>query len=270
MNRRRFLRSASVAAAAAATSSLLPVTARAQQRPVLGTVIDFAAAVPSARAVKAAGHIGAVRYVSERRPGAEWMKGKPVTIGETQDYKANGLAVASVYQFGKAETADWKQGALGAAQHAPKAIALHKAAGGPTGRPIYVAIDDNPTLAQFNTLINPYLKAMGVALNAAGYQLGVYGNFYTIAWCLEDGIGSFFWQHDWGSRGQIHPRANIHQVAGKQAHIEGVLVDINNVYTSDWGQWTPGQQTTLNNMTPRDWSAIVQSSSQMSSSFLRR
>lgn len=262
-DRRTFLKTA--AATTLAATALSPA-ARAQQRPVLGTVIDFAAAVPSARAVKAAGHIGAVRYVSERRPGAEWMKGKPVTIGETQDYKANGLAVASVYQFGKAETADWKQGALGAAQHAPKAIALHNAAGGPKGRPIYVAIDDNPTLAQFNTLINPYLTAMGVALNAAGYQLGVYGNFYTIAWCLEDGIGSFFWQHDWGSRGQIHPRANIHQVAGKQAHIEGVLVDINNVYTSDWGQWTPGQGATGPTLTFEDINRMVQGSSQAASS----
>lgn len=33
----------------------------------LGTVIDYFAGVPSARAVKAAGHLGAVRCVSERR-----------------------------------------------------------------------------------------------------------------------------------------------------------------------------------------------------------
>lgn len=214
--------------------------------------------------------MGAVRYVSDRRPGAEWMRGKPVTIGETRDYKANGLAVASVYQFGRAETADWKRGALGAAAHAPKAMALHTAAGGPQGRPIYVAIDDNPTLDQFNNQINPYLKAMGTAFNAAGYQLGVYGNYYTIAWCLEDGIGSYFWQHDWGSQGKIHPRANIHQARGQQATIQGIQVDINNVYASDWGQWTPGQASTLTNMTPDDWSNLLQGSSQLSSSLFRR
>ena len=268
-NRRTFLRSAGALAAGTAATAALSPAAEAQQRRVLGTVVDYSAGVPSASAVKAAGHIGAVRYVSQRRPGADWMRGKPVTIGETRDYKANGLAVASVYQFGRAETADWKRGALGAAEHAPQAIALHKAAGGPTGRPIYVAIDDNPTLAQFNSLINPYLKAMGVALNAAGYQLGVYANYYTIAWCLEDGIGSFFWQHDWGSRGKVHPRANIHQVAGRQAYIGGVQVDINNVYASDWGQWTPGQASTLTNITPDDWSAMLQGSSQLSSSLFR-
>ena len=109
-----------------------------------------------------------------------------------------------------------------------------------------------------------------IAFNAAGYQLGVYGNYYTIAWCLEDGIGSFFWQHDWGSRGKVHPRANIHQVAGRQAYIGGVQVDINNVYASDWGQWTPGQASTLTNLTPEDWSAMLQGSSQLSSSLFRR
>ena len=273
-NRRTFLKSAGAAAATAAlagstSAALTAPAARAQQRRVLGTVVDYSAGVPQASAVKAAGHMGAVRYVSDRRPGAEWMRGKPVTAAETRDYKANGLAVASVYQFGRAETADWKRGALGAAAHAPKAMALHTAAGGPTGRPIYVAIDDNPTLEQFNNQINPYLTAMGTAFSAAGFQLGVYGNYYTIAWCLEDGIGSYFWQHDWGSRGKVHPRANLHQVAGQQATIQGVQVDINNVYASDWGQWTPGQPSPLTNLTPGDWSALLQGSSQMSSAWLR-
>lgn len=270
-NRRTFLKSAGAAAAATtvAFAGITAPAARAQQRRVLGTVVDYSAGVPQASAVKAAGHMGAVRYVSDRRPGAAWMRGKPVTAAETRDYKANGLAIASVYQFGRAETADWKRGALGAAAHAPKAMALHTAAGGPTGRPIYVAIDDNPTIEQFNNQINPYLTAMGAAFSAAGYQLGVYGNYYTIAWCLEDGIGSYFWQHDWGSRGKVHPRANLHQVAGQQATIQGVQVDINNVYASDWGQWTPGQPSPLTNLTPGDWSALLQGSSQLSSSWMR-
>jgi Domain of unknown function (DUF1906). len=68
-----------------------------------------------------------------------------------------GLATASVYQYGRAETADWKKGAAGAAVHAPKAISIHRAAGGPTGRPIYIAIDDNPTRSQYDSLIKPYL-----------------------------------------------------------------------------------------------------------------
>ncbi|WP_256478236.1 DUF1906 domain-containing protein [Corynebacterium stercoris] len=230
------LKSAAIATAAAA---IAPVPARAQGR-VMGTVIDYAAGVPSARAVKARGHLGAVRYVSERRPGATWMLGKPVTLAETRDFKAYGLATASVYQFGRAETADWLGGAASAARHAPEAIRIHRAAGGPTGRPIYVAIDDNPTRAQYDAQIRPYLRAFQSALMLAGYQTGVYGNYNVIQWCIEDGIGSFFWQHDWGSGGRIHPRTTIHQKAKWTDTIDGVQVDINNVYSADWGQWTPG------------------------------
>ena len=209
--------------------------------PVLGQVLDYAAGVPSARSIKDGGFLGAVRYVSERRPGADWMLGKPVSVTETTNLAALGLETASVYQFGRAETADWKQGALGAATHAPKAIALHRSAGGPTGRPIYIAMDDNPTRAQYDSLIAPYLRAFEALLKASGYSAGIYGNYNVIDWAIADGIGSYFWMHDWGSGGKIHPRTTIHQLPqNKQQTIGGVVCDINNVYARDWGQWKPG------------------------------
>lgn len=241
-SRRSVLKAATLAAA---TGTLVIATAATTPRAqalgaILGTVIDFSAGVPSAHSIKRAGHLGTVRYVSPKRPDAQWMAGKPVTLAETRADAAAGLAVASVYQFGKGATADWKNGAAGAATHAPQAIAIHKAAGGPTGRPIYIAIDDNPTRAQYDGQIKPYLQAFSAALNAAGYQTGVYGNYNIIEWASADGIGQFFWMHDWGSGGKIHPRTTIHQKSGQQSNIDGVTVDINNVYAADWGQWIPG------------------------------
>ena len=210
--------------------------------PVRGTIIDYSAGVPSPQAIKKAGHMGAIRYVSDKRPDAAWMAGKPVTLKETKANAAAGLPTASVYQFGRAETADWKQGAAGAAVHAPKAIALHKKAGGPTNRPIYIAIDDNPTREQYTLQIRPYLQAFSKTLELAGYQTGVYGNYNTIEWAIQDDIGKYFWMHDWGSNGKIHPRTTIHQLPhGKQQTIGGVIVDVNEVYADDWGQWTPGK-----------------------------
>ena len=67
----------------------------------------------------------------------------------------------------------------------------------------------------------------------------------SIDWCRQIGLGQYFWQHDWGSRGQIHPRANIHQVAKWQTTIDGVVCDINDVYTLDFGQWWPVDPITL-------------------------
>ncbi|MCK2201405.1 DUF1906 domain-containing protein [Corynebacterium callunae] len=238
-NRRTFLKGAAGVATIGVAGLFVP-QARALG-PILGTVIDYAAGVPSATSIKNAGHLGAVRYVSQRRPGTEsWMIGKPVTLAQTQEFARLGLKTASVYQFGKGDTADWKQGAAGAVTHAPQAIALHAAAGGPTNRPIYVAIDDNPTNAQYTSLIRPYLQAFKAALSAAGYQLGIYGNYNVIDWAIADGLGEYFWMHNWGSNGQIHPRTTIHQIRIDKDTLDGVGIDMNNAYASDWGQWTPG------------------------------
>ena len=240
INRRTFLKVAGTAAAAGAAGILVAPSATAVG-PILGTVIDYAAGVPSAASIKAAGHLGAVRYVAQRRPGTEsWMIGKPVTLAETRSFASLGLKTASVYQYGKGQTADWLNGAAGAAVHAPQAIALHVAAGGPTNRPIYVAIDDNPTWTQYVNQIRPYLQAFKTALEAAGYSLGVYGNYNVIDWAVNDRLGEFFWMHNWGSNGRIHPRTTLHQVRIDKDRLDGVGIDINHVYAHDWGQWTPG------------------------------
>ncbi|MGZ7496092.1 DUF1906 domain-containing protein [Corynebacterium sp. ZY180755] len=241
ISRRSFLQFAAIGAAAATLGIAGAPKAHAQLGPILGTVIDFSAGVPSASSIKAAGHLGTVRYVSQPRPDAQWMAGKPVRLAETTANAALGLATASVYQYGRANTADWLKGAAGAVVHAPQAIAIHKAAGGPTGVPIYVAIDDNPTRAQYTGQIRPYLQSFKTSLEAAGLKLGVYGNYNVIEWATQDGLGEYFWMHDWGSGGKIHPRTTIHQLPQSQQRvIDGITVDINNVYAKDWGQWLPG------------------------------
>lgn len=241
LSRRGLLKASALALTAGAMGAAAP--SAAALGPVRGTIIDFSSGIPSPAAIKRAGHIGAIRYVSNKRPGAAWMTGKPVTLQEAAANAAAGLPTASVYQFGRAETADWKQGAAGAAIHAPQAISLHKAAGGPTHRPIYIAIDDNPTREHYTQFIRPYLQAFSKALSVAGYQTGVYGNYNTIEWASQDGIGTFYWMHDWGSNGKIHPKTTIHQLPqSRQQTIENVIVDVNEVYASDWGQWTPGSK----------------------------
>lgn len=241
LSRRGLLKASALALTAGAIGAAAP--SAAALGPVRGTIIDFSSGIPSPAAIKRAGHIGTIRYVSNKRPGAAWMTGKPVTLQEAAANAAAGLPTASVYQFGRAETADWKQGAAGAAIHAPQAISLHKAAGGPTHRPIYIAIDDNPTREHYTQFIRPYLQAFSKALSVAGYQTGVYGNYNTIEWASQDGIGTFYWMHDWGSNGKIHPKTTIHQLPqSRQQTIENVIVDVNEVYASDWGQWTPGSK----------------------------
>ena len=68
--------------------------------------------------------------------------------------------------------------------------------------------------------------------------VGVYANSKTIEWALQDGLGTYFWQHNWGSHGGVtHPAAHLHQVEIDKGSGRGVGVDINSNMKPQFGQW---------------------------------
>jgi hypothetical protein len=202
----------------------------------LGVLFDYAAGVLSAADIKAAGALGAIRYVSDRRPGGSWMLGKPIQLAEARDLYQAGLKIVSNYQYGKQSTADWLGGQSAGVTHAKRGWELHTAAGGPTGAPIYASIDDDPSLEQYQQQVAPYLRGWE---SVVGHQrVGVYGNSKTIEWALQDGLGSWFWQHNWGTpRGFVHPAAHLHQFEIDAREVAGVGVDLNNILKAQFGQW---------------------------------
>ncbi|MFI9410864.1 DUF1906 domain-containing protein [Nocardia gamkensis] len=223
-------------AAAAAVVGVTAAAAPAAARPSLGTLIDYAGGVPSAAAIRDAGHIGVIRYVSDRRPGAEWMAGKPLRSAEVDDLKAAGLQIVSCYQFGKGPTADWRGGLEAGKRHAERGLALHRAAGGPDSVPIYASIDDNPSAVDFATMIAPYLLGWQAVLGQE--NTGVYANTPTIELARTAGLGAWYWQHNWGTpKGFVHPAAHLHQFEIDKQSIDGVGIDVNNVLTPEYGQW---------------------------------
>lgn len=113
---------------------------------------------------------------------------------------------------------------------------LHAAAGGPTSAPIYASIDDNPSYEQYKNQIVPYLRSWESVI---GHQrTGVYANSKTIDWAVNDGLGSYFWQHNWGSpKGYTHPAAHLHQVEIDKRKVGGVGVDVNQILKPQFGQW---------------------------------
>ena len=129
-----------------AASSLAPPQAKAAP---LGILLDYAAGVITAADIRAAGAQGAIRYVSDRRPGGAWMLGKPIQLPEARDLYQNGLKIVSCYQYGKQDTADWLGGQNAGVLHAKRGWQLHVAAGGSYGAPIYASIDDDPTYEQY-------------------------------------------------------------------------------------------------------------------------
>ncbi|OMC10313.1 hypothetical protein A5735_17720 [Mycolicibacter heraklionensis] len=210
--------------------------AAAVQAAPLGILLDYSAGVLSAEAIRAAGAAGAIRYVSDRRPGAEWMLGKPIQLAEARDLRENGLTVVSCYQFGKQATADWLGGHDAGVQHATRGAQLHTAAGGPDSAPIYASIDDNPSYQQYTEQVAPYLRGWQSVIGPE--RTGVYANSKTIEWALQDGLGSYFWQHNFGSPGGVaHPAANLHQVEIDRRTVGGVGVDINEILAPQFGQW---------------------------------
>ena len=237
VSRRDLLKLAAAAPAAAGVgalaAALTPPSASADSQ---GILLDYAAGVLKAADIKAAGAVGAIRYVSDRRPGAAWMLGKPIQIEEARDLYQAGLKIVSNYQFGKQATADWLGGQAAGVTHAKRGWELHTAAGGPVSAPVYVSIDDDPTLEQYQQQVAPYLRAWESVI---GHQrVGVYGNSKTIEWALQDGLGSWFWQHNWGTpKGYVHPAAHLHQFEIDARSVAGVGVDLNNILTPQFGQW---------------------------------
>ena len=164
------------------------------------------------------------------------MLGKPIQVAEARDLNSNGLKIVSCYQFGKGNSADWLGGANAGLQHAQRGMQLHAAAGGPASAPIYASIDDDPSYEQYKNQVAPYLRSWE---SVVGHQrTGVYANSKTIDWALHDGLGSYFWQHNWGSpKGYAHPAANLHQVEIDKRSVGGVGVDINEILKPQFGQW---------------------------------
>ena len=85
-----------------------------------------------------------------------------------------------------------------------------------------------PTYEQYKSQVAPYLRGWEAVL---GHQrVGVYANSKTIEWALQDGLGTYFWQHNWGSPGKVaHPAAHVHQVEIDKRSVGGVGVDINHI-----------------------------------------
>lgn len=232
---RRALLGYTAAALAAGVAGPAAGIPRATAAP-LGTLLDYAAGVPSAAAIRSAGHTGVIRYVSDRRPGAEWMAGKPLLAEEVTALREAGLTIVSCYQFGKGPTADWRGGMEAGKRHAERGLALHRAAGGPDDRPIYASIDDNPTPMDFATMILPYLRGWQAVVGPE--NTGVYANAPTIELARLAGAAAWFWQHDWGTpAGFVHPAAHLHQFEIDDRTVDGIGVDVNNILVPEYGAW---------------------------------
>lgn len=211
----------------------------------LSTVIDFAAGVPSASAVKRAGHIGAVRYLSP--PRASWMKGKPIQKKEVDDYKKNGLELAYVWQYGKEASPDVRRGRAGGIADAKEAQKRLDAIGDPNA-PVFFAIDYDISIEEWNRVGAEYFRGVNSVLGVQ--RTGIYGHSRVCHWAgPEDGLigkvatGRYLaWVTRSWSAGQtgkdyavLYQRV-VDTPSTPGPKVNGVTVDVNDVYHDNWGQ----------------------------------
>lgn len=202
-------------------------------------LVDFSAAFPSAESIKRAGFGGVIGYFSASRPGANFGA-KPVTREVAHEYRAAGLELVANYQFGKDKTSDWRYGFDGGVHHAKEMLRLLREAGLEGVDCVkYAPVDSNPTLHEFNTMINPFFK--GWATVVGRDKVGAYCNRNVLEWLLEDNLCSYFWQHGWDGRPPntplvAHPAAHILQYEIDKSRIDGIVIDRNRTLKDEFGQ----------------------------------
>ena len=214
-------------------------------------LIDFTHRLASPEQIKAAGFDGALVYVSELRPGADFDF-KPVTRAYADGLRAAGLHVVSCYQYGKPgwpnSPSDFTRGFAGGVADAQTALRLHGAAGGPASAPIFFSIDEGIDRNTWDSVAIEWLRGINSVLGVG--RTGVYGSSSVCAWAIDDGVigpstspGHWWaWQTRAWSSGVREARAVLFQsvvVAGSElgVPIGGTHVDVDDVLAPDFGQW---------------------------------
>jgi hypothetical protein len=217
-------------------------------------LIDFAEHLVAPDQIAAAGYAGAVVYVSESRPGANFDF-KPVTREYADALRAAGLHVVSNYQYGKPgwpTPSDFTRGYDGGVADAQTALGLHAAAGGPDLAPIFFSIDEDIDLSTWNSLAVQWFRGINSVLGVD--RTGIYGGSRSCAWAIGDNVIGhsstagyrWAWQTRAWSRGEREPAAVLYQSAIVTAAdpgvvLAGVHVDEDEVLATDFGQWDLGR-----------------------------
>jgi Rv2525c-like, glycoside hydrolase-like domain len=213
-------------------------------------LIDFTERLVPVDQIKSAGYDGALVYVSELRPGADFDF-KPVTREYADALRAAGLHVVSCYQYGKPgwpTPSDYTRGYNGGVADAQTALRLHAAAGGPDSAPIFFSVDEDIGLDTWNSLAVQWFRGINSVLGAD--RTGIYGHARACAWAVRDGVVGrsttsgyrWAWQTSAWSRGEREPTAVLYQSAVNTASnpgplIGGIHVDVDDVLATDFGQW---------------------------------
>jgi len=217
-------------------------------------LIDFAERLVPADQIKSAGYDGALVYVSESRPGANFDF-KPVTREYADALRAAGLHAVSCYQYGKPgwpDPSDFTRGYDGGVADAQTALRLHAAAGGGDSAPIFFSVDEDIDTDTWKSVAVEWFRGINSVLGVD--RTGIYGHVRACAWAIQDGVigrsttaGHWWaWQTSAWSDGEREPRAVLYQAVVNTPSspgplLGGIHVDVDDVLATDFGQWDFGR-----------------------------
>ena len=167
-------------------------------------LVDFAERLVQPDQLAAAGYAGAVVYVSESRPGANFDF-KPVTREYADALRASGLHVVSNFQYGKPGSptpSDFTRGYDGGVADAQNALRLHGGAGGPASAPIFFSVDDDIDLDTWKSLVLAWFRGINSVLGVE--RTGLYGHAHACAWAIADDVIGTSSTAGRGRRGRGH------------------------------------------------------------------
>ncbi|WP_235892368.1 DUF1906 domain-containing protein [Mycolicibacterium hodleri] len=213
-------------------------------------LIDFAEHLVTPDQISAAGYAGAVVFVSESRPGANFDF-KPVTRGYADALRDTGLHVVSNYQFGKPgwpTPSDYTRGYDGGVADGQTALRLHAAAGGPASAPIFFSVDEDIDRDTWETVAVEWFRGINSVVGVG--RTGIYGHARACAWAGGDNVigdsstpaRRWAWQTRAWSRGEREPTAVLYQTSIFTASdpavvLSGTHVDTDDILAADFGQW---------------------------------
>lgn len=207
--------------------------------------LDYSGGRPRGAAVRAAGYGFVVRYLENGLVSSRVN----ITAAEFADMRANGIAVALVWESQARRAMGGHDAGVQDATRAARAAAAIGAA----GWPIYLAIDfDIPDFAANSRDPRAKLGACGDYLAGAVSVLGrgrtgVYGGFYAVSRALDAGLVTFAWQTAAWSGGQTDQRIHLFQRIGTVT-VDGVPCDVNEARKDDFGQQDRAGAVGGNNM----------------------
>jgi hypothetical protein len=186
-------------------------------------VIDYAWQHPNPAAIKAAGYVGVVRYLSHD-------PSKDVTAAEIAALHKAGLSVRLVWETTARRALDgWRAGIVDRREAEKRAAAL----GYPKGCPIFYAVDCDADPAK----VVPYFKGVN---RVHGYPVGAYGSKRVVEALWKAGLASRLWQTEAWSGTAVSSRASLYQRVKPTHTIKGAKGGWDeNVVLHPFSAWMP-------------------------------